>query len=289
MGQLLRNLWLTSPRVERLEHSKDDTSSKAPVTDNPKERFAEYLKEILERPDPLGFVCRCCEKNNQLMKCEALTAQCLFSGLELRRYRCPGCRVVFGPMPLVTCSTAELSRLYELVYRFYREGFSQPFQEKTFYLLNPSRKGRYLNYACGDWADGLAHLRTLGWQVWGYEPFQPVCSEWIAKSLTDWVGQPFDGLVTHNYIEHVQDPARFFQQCCELLTPRGRMAHSSPCYDYLYEVSPFHLYFYCQESIVKLASRFGLHKTAEFRSDSQIPGEQYTCCIFERVDSGAVA
>ncbi|MEO8271619.1 MAG: hypothetical protein ABI557_17990 [Aureliella sp.] len=277
------------PRVPSLRKSlrRSFSSSKSAEArsmqeNEAKAEFAERLGSLLDRPEPSEFACGCCATVNRLEHTERANSHCLFSGLELRRFRCGGCGAVFGPVPLIQCSSEELGGLYALLYRFYREGASQPFQEKTFYLMNPSTRGEYLNYACGDWTVGVERLRSLGWHVWGFEPFQHVASEAIVTSSKKLGNKQYDGLMSHNYIEHVQDPTAFFEDCGRLIMSGGKMAHSSACFDYVYEVSPFHLYFYCGESVPRLASRTGFSFVAEYRADQEYPGFQYVCCLLEK-------
>lgn len=215
-----------------------------------------------------------------------LEARCLFTDLPLRRYRCECCRAVFGPVQLIECAQEELDRLYSLLYGFYREGFSDPFQEKTFYLLNPSRDGQYLNYACGAWAKGIAHLREQGWSITGFEPFQIVCSSEIETHHDSLVPGQYDGLFSHNFIEHLQHPLRFFFECSTLLKTNGIMAHSTACYEYLYEVAPLHLYFFCHNSARMLAARAGFRFVRRDETDLGRPGKEYICCHYRKVLPG---
>lgn len=252
------------------------------AADRARAAFPALLKRLLDRPEGEHHECRFCGHDNRLSTARRVNATCLFSGLELRRFVCGGCGGVFGPTPLVNCTPAELGELYGCLYQFYREGFSEPFQEKTFYLMNPSRRREYLNYACGDWTAGCERLRSLGWQVLGYEPFQRVDSPAI-RADEDFDGaKQYDGLMSHNFVEHVQDPVDFFRKCHALLKPGGVMAHSGACFDYIYEISPFHLFFYCGEAVEKLAERTGFRVLSEHRADQDFPGYQYVCCLFEK-------
>ncbi len=223
--------------------------------------FAMHLSTILDRPWPEHIVCGCCGYESRVAKLDTLNATCIFTGLSLIRVRCGECRAVIGPLPLIEATSDEIGTLYRFLYQFYHEGFSSPFQEKTFYLLNPSRHGCYLNYACGDWSVGYNRLKSFGWQVVGFEPFQATDSTGFLKSRSELGSQSFDGLFSHNFIEHLQHPEAFFRECYELLKPSGTMIHSTPCYRYLYEVAPLHLYFYCDTSIERLANRVGFRLT----------------------------
>jgi SAM-dependent methyltransferase len=151
-------------------------------------------------------------------------------------------------------------------------------------LQNPSRTKRYINYACGDWAQGVAHLRDLGWNVVGFEPFQDNASPHIARSAIDPLLEPSDGVFTHNYLEHIQDPDAFIRDCLRFLTPDGTMAHSTPCYEYRFAQSPFHLYFFCGNSMDRLVQRHGFRQTHRVTSDNtpQTIGMAYEFRAFAR-------
>jgi 2-polyprenyl-3-methyl-5-hydroxy-6-metoxy-1,4-benzoquinol methylase len=90
--------------------------------------------------------------------------------------------------------------------------------------------------------------------------------------------------MSNNYLEHVQFPAAFFNECGGLIAPKGKMAHSTPCFDYVYEFSAFHLYFYCGESIRKLAERTGFRVLSEHRIDKEYADSSYACFVFEKLD-----
>jgi hypothetical protein len=248
-----------------------------------KESFTSRLKSILDRPEPTVFECGCCGGSNQLDQNERLDARCIFTNLELRRYRCTGCDAIFGPIPLIQCTPAELGTLYELLYSFYSEGATQRFQEKTFYMMNPSSHADYLNYACGDWIAGVDRLRAYGWRIWGFEPFQQVSSPAILNDYESLMQRTYAGLMSNNYLEHVQYPAAFFNECFKLIVPGGKMAHSTACYEYIYEYSPFHLYFPCGDSVRKLAQRTNFRILGEQRIDQEHKDCSYICVLFEKM------
>lgn len=253
-------------------------------SDEARRDFPNMLQRLLDRPEGKYQECGFCGFENRLSQSKRLNATCLFSGVELERIVCNNCGGIFGPVQLINCAPVELGALYKCLYRFYREGFSVPYQEKTFYLMNPSRRRTYLNFACGDWVKGCERLRSIGWDVWGFEPFQESESNTIFTCRESLDEKLFDGVMSHNYIEHVQDPLSFFRQIRGLLKPEAVMAHSSACYDYIYEISPFHLFFYCGESVTHLAERSGFRLISEHRVDQDFPGHQYVCCVFQACD-----
>ena len=217
-----------------------------------------------------------------------MDATCFISGLTLRRYDCPQCSVVFGPVQLIECSAEELGRVYELLYGFLHEGDSRIGQEKAFYCANPGFSERILNYACGDWDKGLANLREIGWNVEGYEPFQTNSSPHIYARREDVPQKAYDVLFSHNYLEHVQDPIAFFTECQDYIRPGGRMAHSTPCYAYVFEQSPLHLHFVLPDTVNALAEKTGFTVSRHFASDldSEHTNIHFQCYVYEPKATG---
>lgn len=248
-----------------------------------KAEFIEHLSELLERPFAGDtYTCRCCGEAIDLGSLEPRDATCVVSNLTLSRYSCPSCSVIFGPVQLIECSAEDLGRLYELLYDFLHEGDSQIGQEKAFYCTNPGFGERFLNYACGDWDRGLAHLRGIGWNIEGYEPFQNNTSPHIFTHSEDVPKHAYDCVFSHNYLEHVQDPIAFFNECREYIAPGGRMGHSTPCFKYIYEQSPVHLHFVLPEAVIALADKTGFIVSGHFSSDreSEHLNIQFECYMF---------
>jgi hypothetical protein len=267
-------------------HSETQEGSKGFFPDSAaREDFAKLLAFFTNLPEPEQITCPCCGGTCVVSELERFASYCCFTSVPLSRVQCPSCKVIMGPLPLIQASKNQLTRLYELLYRFYREGFSTPFQEKTFYLLNPSRFGRYLNYACGDWGIGLQRLRDMKWDVVGYEPIQNRSVEYIFNQQSVFSKESFDGLFSHNFIEHLQSPEEFFRECWDLLQPGGIMVHSTPCYEYLYHVAPLHLYFFCESSLQCLAERVGFRFIQRWASDGDIPGSEYIAASFRKPKS----
>lgn len=258
----------------------DDLHSEEPVAEVLRRWFREELSALLAQPEPERFECRACSQPFAPAERPALSSVCVFSGLELVRRDCPACGLIQGPLQVVTAPAATLGRLYELLYRFYSEGDTVFAQERSFYLLNPSRYGRYLNYGCGSWARGLTRLQDAGWDVWGYEPHLEQHHPRISRTRPE---GPFDGLLTHNFLEHPQDPRAFFAECASLLKPGALMAHSTPCYEYLFEASPFHLFFFVGTSVQALADGAGFAVVGDVSQDRNDTGAYYRAMIFERL------
>jgi 2-polyprenyl-3-methyl-5-hydroxy-6-metoxy-1,4-benzoquinol methylase len=106
----------------------------------------------------------------------------------------------------------------------------------------------------------LQNLRREGFNVVGYEPHQSTTKarEGTITSRDVLVSQRFDGIFSNNVLEHLQYPIDELQFMASLLTAGGRMAHATPCYEYRYEYTRFHLFFYLGRSRKVLADKAGL-------------------------------
>lgn len=246
--------------------------------------LANALRAIIGRPSNLSEItCRICGYHASAGAFAPVIATCMFSGEPLHRHRCPSCDLIFGPIPLIDARPEELADLYRLLYRTYQEGDSWWAQEKAFYSLNPATNKRYLNYASGDSRYGLGHLRKSGWNVVGFEPFQHNPCDFIIQDRTLLEKSAFDGLFSNNYLEHTQDPVEFLKECAALLKEGGRMAHSTPCYSYLFENSPFHLYFFEGRSVAAMCTAAGLVEIGSITSDFTPDrlGYRFECRLFD--------
>jgi len=178
---------------------------------------------------------------------------------------------------LIVAPPRALDALYGLLYSVYSEGTTIAWQEKAFYMLNPARSGVYLNYACGEWISGLQRLRSIGWNVWGYEPHLNAgrCPPDPSLGLVDRIEATgtavFDGIFTHNFLEHPQDPRAFFSELRALLKPGGLVAHSTPCFELRFDGSPFHLYFFVGRSFEALCRATGFTVLERLESDRDDP------------------
>lgn len=180
-------------------------------------------------------------------------ARCVFSEVELERFVCPQCDVIFGPMSMIGLSTEAIKREYETLYASYAEGNTTSHEILTFMSMKPVKTGRYLNFGAGKWSNTEQRLREQGYDVAYYDPFVQGGSNKTSIPM-----EKYDGLFSHNVIEHFQEPLSTFMIMTSLLRPGGRMAHSTPCYEYLCEKTKYHLFFFLGRSIGVVAEKCGL-------------------------------
>lgn len=247
--------------------------------------FNAQLRHMLkDKYFPEELECFICAHKNRTLSFQRLIAQdTLFSGCEIERFVCPNCKVIFGPVPLITAEKQSINELYELLYSHYSEGSTAPFQEKTFHSLAPQTSGKYLNFGCGKWQDELHKLRSHGWDVYGFEPNLPPQGEHIYSSFREIEKLKFDGIFSHNVIEHLQNPPASFSFLNTLLNPGSCMAHSTACYEYRYEMTPFHLFFYEQSSREYLAKNSGFRMVSSYVENPDVLQDRYINVIYEKI------
>jgi SAM-dependent methyltransferase len=156
----------------------------------------------------------------------------------------------------------ELDAEYRELYSVYREEATEFSVLWTFSLLDPRPSGCYLDFGCGPDPAPLRVLRSLGFDAGG---FDPVAGTGDPLVTTDWDAlgeQRYDGIITHNVLEHLVDPVATTRQLAGLLAPGGRLIHATECFDEVITDTRFHLWFFTGRSPAVLAERAGLQIVA---------------------------
>lgn len=201
----------------------------------------------------------------------SVETDCHFISIEgidqhLVRYKCSSCDLVFGPLQMINLSKNDLKAAYEKMWQEgYREADSSDCEIRALKLLNPSPSGMYLNWGAGE-STAAAKAKEIGFNLINYDPF-------INVSLSlDKVDVKYDGIISNNVIEHLQDPIDEFLKMKSLLKPGAKMIHMTDCYLYRVEYTKFHLFFFVGRSLKALCNRTGLqyrpidNNTVEFWS-----------------------
>lgn len=204
--------------------------------------------------------CPVCGHRNEHNLFKILESHCLFGGGRLVRYQCPYCEVIFGPDKMLELTSQQLGEEYEWHYKVYSEGDSTEQELKAFHCLKPSKTGLYLNYGAGSWSHSVEVLRREGWNVLAYEPHGSASQSesHVITSKDELSKMKFDGIFSNNVIEHLRHPIQELSAMLQLLKDNGRMAHATPCFEYLYEYTRFHLYFFLGKSFSIVAEQSGL-------------------------------
>lgn len=220
-----------------------------------------------QQPPAATLCCALCGHSAPLHQFKQYSTQCQFGGGRLLRHQCPECDVIFGAQKMLALNEAELSAEYDVHYRLFTEGDSTEQEVRAFFALDPQPGGRYLNYGAGAWSRSVELLRAQGWDITAYEPTAS------AQQQPGLITQPqalaalrFDGIYSNNVLEHLRQPVDTLRQLASLLNPGGRMSHATPCYEYLYEYTRFHLFFFLGRSRSYLAQHADLdicHSTVD--------------------------
>ena len=217
--------------------------------------------------------CPICGSNSENGR--LLSSKCMFTKRDLVRTECCSCGVVFGPEYMMSSTDEFISSEYEKLYKTYGEGDTTKYGTQTFNDMSPSKDGTYLDYGCGRWSRTEEVLSSSGYKVKGYDPYVNVPGEHMIADIS---GKTFDGIFSHNVIEHLRDPVSTFKVLSRMLKPHGIMAHSTECYDYKIEYSQFHLFFFKGTSVERLCDKTG------FSLLDRKTYPEYKCCIFRKDD-----
>jgi FkbM family methyltransferase len=184
---------------------------------------------------------------------------------------------------MLALSPTDLAWEYRLHYRGYSESDCTAAELRAFYALNPQKGKHYLNWGAGGWSQTIPLLRGLGFEVWGYDPYidHSLSSENDFFINRDEIFlRRFDGIFSNNVIEHAPDPVGFLVDTRNLLRPGGSLAHASPCWEYSFEYTRFHLYFFPGRCREILFNKAGL-ALAKWLVDWQAKGAPFLCPILK--------
>jgi len=170
----------------------------------------------------------------------------MFFGWDIQRFRCLNCDVIWGPERMLDI---DIGPMYVKLYSQYSEGDTRETEKVTFRRLKPKLEGRYLNYGAGK-----RNIEVPPYTIIPYEPYAKNAEAIIELKPNDF----YDGIFSHNTIEHFQDPISALMDMKLHLKPDGMMAHSTDCYEYKIEGSEFHLFFLLGRSIDYLAKALNM-------------------------------
>ena len=217
------------------------------------ERLREPAREL---------TCALCGHTEPAEAFTVFESACIFEGGEITRHQCPKCDVIFGSSLMLSLSAGELTREYEWHYRVFSEGDSTEQELRAFHALNPERDKKYVNWGSGAWSRSIEVLRADGWQVFGFEPHGSAGGEGdaILNSLDKLIALKPDGIYSNNVLEHLRHPVEELKTMSSLLPAGGMMSHATPCFEYRFEFTRFHLFFFLGRSRAFLVDRAGLQR-----------------------------
>jgi hypothetical protein len=236
----------------------------------------DYLERLMSTNENTETCPLCCHEGSR-GTFPVFESQCIFGGGRLTRFQCPECDVIFGAKKMFAMNTAELTQDYESHYKVFHEGDSTEQEIRAFHLLNPTKDGVYLNYGAGGWSKSVQVLRSQGWNVFAFEPHNSAASDfdYLLRSKEDLLKIKFDGIFSNNVLEHLRYPVQELTFMGKILKPGAKMSHATPCFEYLYEYTRFHLFFFLGRSKTLLADKAGL-----VVCDFVVDGE-FMCVLYE--------
>ena len=172
---------------------------------------------------------------------------CIFTNVHIYRFQCQNCDLIFGPVDMINLPQQQLIEKYKNLYMNYKESDSTDREVKTFLSMMPDKNKLYLNYGSGIWSKSSQIIKDMGYNIDCYD-FSFNNSDLIKD-------KKYDGIMSHNVIEHFQSPLKMFNYFSSILKSSGCMIHASPCYKYCYEYSIFHLYFFVGKSLEILSNK----------------------------------
>lgn len=264
--------YLKSTGINEIKKSNDEITRKLIYT-----RW-----NILDRIDD-RFVFEYCpicgEKLNGNEK--VYETECIFNGGRLKRIQCSNCDLIFGPEKMFALNEAELNKEYKWNYEVYRETDCTELEIRAFMDMNPDKNGVYLNYGAGEWSTTNEKLREMGYNVYSYEPHVPKSdNEYFISDKEQLKKMKFDGIFSHDLLEHLRYPVDELKFMSSILKENGIMNHVTACYEYMYEYTRFHLYFYLGKSKYILAEKAGLN-IEKYIAEKE---DKYYSCIFKHIN-----
>jgi hypothetical protein len=194
---------------------------------------------------------------------------------HLIRYQCSNCDVVFGSEEMINLSADRLSKAYQELYNSgHREGDTTHVELSLFNMLKPTTSGIYVNWGAGTNRTSI-ELAKQGYQLFNYDPGIPsnVPGYISADNLKN---LKFDGIISNNVLDHLQNPIYDLLLMKSLLKPGGKMVHASDGFRYRINYTKFHLYFFIGKSTSYLSQTIGMSADLIL-----LPNEQYDILVLE--------
>jgi len=243
-------------------------------------QIEDALSRQFYHPDD-ELECPVCKRKALRKELEKKKSFCVFGGGVLERYRCPGCGGIYGPSKMLDLNQDQLGEEYRQSYSVYSETNCTKWEKEAFFAMQPVRGKKYLNYGGGAWNQTTQELRKEGFDVYTYEPFAPVTVyPWILTSKDQLSSLQFDGIFSNDLVEHLRDPIAEFKFMGSLLVPAGIMSHATSCYEYAFEYTRFHIFFFTGDSLAHLCKATGFDYQLSERIYPESSSLRY--CLFRK-------
>jgi hypothetical protein len=216
--------------------------------------YRENTKHI--RYNIMNLTCRICGSLVDENKLKKYISTCRFSGEKLIRHKCLQCDVIFGTQRMLNVSIEQFKKEHDdLLLSGYKAPDPVNKEIKILQMLSPQKNKTYLNWGGGGFSTTLLHAKKMGYTLYSYDPYihDPSGTSEFITDINIIKNMKFDGIISNDLIEHLQNPVEEFIFMRSLLNINSVMIHSTPCYKYCFEWSKFHLFFFEGRSINVLA------------------------------------
>lgn len=268
---------------DRLTKHEDEINSKLASSAREIMRTKWKVIDSLNTESVTKHKCIICGFEFNSNEAEIKTSECIFAGGKLQRYVCPQCGCIFGPDKFRNQSQNELSDDYVVHYAGFDENDSTIGEKDTFFLLNPTKTGVYLDYGCGKWANTIIELREQGYNVYGFDMYaSDVDNPYIISDINKLKKMRFDGIFSHDLLEHLLNPIEDILFMKGLLrSPKCLMAHSTACYNYKFEYTRFHTCFFTGDAVSYLCKMTNMD-VENFVDDGEL--QNFVCYVYKMKD-----
>jgi hypothetical protein len=217
---------------------------------------------------PANLSCALCGYTAERGAFAEHVTECIFEGGTITRHQCPACDVIFGSDLMLELSPEALTREYEWHYQIFTEGDSTEQEIRAFEALNPERGRAYVNWGSGAWSSSTERLRSEGWEVYGYEPHGSAHGggKYVLTTRSELEQLKPAGIFSNNVLEHFRYPVAALRDMASLLPAGAMMSHATPCFEYRFEFTRFHLFFFLGKSREWIAEQANL-SIVDYRAD----------------------
>ena len=226
-----------------------------------------------------NLTCVVCNSTYSMSQFKQYKSQDRFHAGELVRYECPSCNVIFGDLRFLNLSLDEIGKDYTDLYSYCKEGDTSIYILKILDKLNLGKNKVYLDFACGERESTLTLLNDNNYNVYGHDAYAFNSHPKFLEKINDEI--KYDVVYSSNYIEHVIDPYKNLAVLVNLLNDNGKLVMMSPCWEYSYDYTHYHTFFFLGKSVEYLCKNLNIK---EIYSEKIIfeDGEWTIIKIFEK-------
>jgi len=208
------------------------------------------LKPFSSLNIPSNLTCPLCQKTNNIETFKRFESYDLFQMDKIVRFQCAECDLIFGDLRVLSLSQDELIQDYKDTYSYFNEGTTDIWFINLFTdILKFPKNKKILDYGSGSTLKYHNVLNNQGFNIDVYDKF--LFSYNLEKNY-------YDIVFSHNVIEHLINPVDDVNEMLNYLKHDGILVISSPCWNYCYEFTHFHTFFFVNRSVEILISKLNL-------------------------------